>query len=140
MSDHICLPLSVSELLLSRPHCHSTAQWPLCTQPGHDLTTLHNHAQVPIVVAPIMYSIGAALPISLSLRGHFSDSNLASLQVRPDRKRTGKVFLTLYSRAVLFSALKPFSAFQCFYIPSSVSYSSHINPPLFSPVKFFCHS
>lgn len=42
-----------------------------------------------------MYFIGAALPISLSLKWQFSNSNLASLSVKLDRKHVDEVFLSL---------------------------------------------
>lgn len=73
------------------------------------------HARVLIMMALIMYFMGAALPTSLNMRQQFSITNLASLHERPGRESDDKVFsLAPHSSATLCS---PSSFSQiCFYI------------------------
>lgn len=77
---------------------------------GHDQSNCS--ACAPIVVTPVMYSVGAALSTSLSVRCQLSDEKLASLYVRIDRNQ---VFL------LLLTPLLPFT------------------PPLPLPTKTFPH-
>lgn len=82
---------------------------------------------MPIVLAPLMYFIGAALHQSLSLSSQFSDSNLGSTQMS---------FPTPCSNAFIHSLPLPSMMFG--HSPHSIFFIPFL--PLPFPFRFFGHS
>lgn len=129
---------SLSKLLTSGLPCQTLPSFYVPNLSMIDQTALHSLTHVLFVVAHIMYIIGAALPICLSLKRQLSASNLSLLYARPGRKHVDKVFLVLPIPVVSYPT------------PSSQDVSTsplHLSSSILGfhfytlslPVKFFCH-